>query len=91
MTTKDVEARAKEYKEIAQFIKQLQDEADALRQAITAEMEARGVEVIEGDLFTIRWAEYKITRLDSTRLKAEHGDLYAAYSRQTAARRFQVA
>jgi predicted phage-related endonuclease len=91
MTTRDIESKAKEYKEMTQFIKQLQDEADAIKAVIVAEMEAQGVDAIAGDLFTIKWSEYQSTRLDSTKLKAEHGDLYAAYSKTTLVKRFQVA
>jgi predicted phage-related endonuclease len=91
MTNIEITAKAKEYKELTQFIKQLQDEADALKAAITANMEAQNVDTLETDLFTIRWTEYQTNRLDSAKLKAEHADIYSQYSKTTTARRFQVA
>jgi Phage-related protein, predicted endonuclease len=91
MTNIEITTKAKEYKELQNFIKQLQDEADTIKASITAEMEAQSVDTVATDLFTIRWTEYQTNRLDSTKLKAEHADLYSQYSKTTTARRFQVA
>ena len=91
MLVNELTEKAKEYKELTQFIKQLQDEADALRATITADMDAKKVDIVETDLFTIRWVEYETSRLDGAKLKAEHADLYNQYSKTTTTRRFQVA
>ena len=71
MSTNEINAKAREYREITHFIKQLQDEADALKAAITAAMEAAGTDTVETDLYTVRWSTYTASRLDTAALKAE--------------------
>ena len=55
------------------------------------EMDARNLEKLEAGEYTIRWGLYESNRLDSAKLKADHGDIYAAYTKRTTATRFQVA
>jgi predicted phage-related endonuclease len=91
MTVKDIEAKAKEYRELNQFMKQLQDEADAVKQEIIAEMEARDVDTIRTDLFTVHYTAYKSTRFDSARFRAECEPMYESYCKTSEGRRFSVA
>lgn len=91
MTTTEITSKVTELKELQVFIKQLKDEADALQAAIIEEMNARKTEVLNAGMFTVRYAAYLSTRLDTTRFKADHSDLYAAYSKTTEARRFTIA
>ena len=83
--------RVKELKELQAFIKQLEDEADTIKTEIMTEMEARGVDTVQTDLFTVKYTVYQSTRLDTNRLKAEHSDLYSVYSKTTEARRLSIA
>jgi len=91
MTTIEISTKAKEYKELQNFIKQLQEEADAIKTAITAEMEAENTDTVATDLFTIRWTEYQSARVDTTALKKELPDIAARYTKTTTVKRFQVA
>ena len=91
MTTGEITNKAKEYRELQAMIKQLQEEADALRGVITAEMDAQGVETLQADIFTIRWTMYASSRVDTAALKKELPDVAARYTRTMEARRFQVA
>ena len=91
MSINDLTNTAREYRELQAAIKELEAEADALKQTMIAEMDARQVEKLEAGEYTIRWSLYESSRLDSAKLKAEHGDLYAAYTKLTTSTRFQVA
>lgn len=91
MSTNDMTTKAREYREIQATIKELEAQADALKQQMIAEMDARKAEKMEAGEYTIHWSLYETSRLDSTKLKADHGDLYAAYTKKTTATRFQVA
>jgi predicted phage-related endonuclease len=91
MSTVEITNAAKEYREIQIFIKQLQDEADALKATITAEMDARQTDTLQTDIFIIRYTAYQSSRLDSATLKNEHPDIAARYTKTTEARRFSVA
>ena len=91
MSVNEISTKAREYKELQNFISQLQDEADAIKAEITAAMEVKNVDTIATDLFTIRWTAYQSSRVDTTALKNELPDIAARYSKTTTARRFQVA
>ena len=90
MTTIEITTKAREYREIQAMIKELEAEADALKQTMIREMDARQVDTLDAGEYTIRWNLYETSRLDSTKLKSEHADLYAAYSNKSTATRFQV-
>ena len=67
-----------------------QREAEAIRDSIKAEMMARGVEEMEAGKFIVRWTPILSNRFDSTAFKKVYGDLYKAFTKQTASRRFTV-
>jgi predicted phage-related endonuclease len=91
MTTTELTATAREYREIQAEIKALQEQAETLKQNMMDEMDCRNVEKLEVGEYTIRWGLYESSRLDTAKLKAEHGDLYAAYSKTMCSTRFSVA
>ena len=91
MSVNEISTKAREYKELQNFIKQLQEEADALKAEITAHMDAQGADTVKTDLFTIRWTAYQSSRVDTSSLKNELPDIAARYTKTTTARRFAVA
>ena len=82
---------ATEYRTIQQEIKALEEQADALKQTMIREMDAQQAEKLQAGPFEIRYTLVESSRLDSTKLKADHADLYAAYTKRTTSTRFQVA
>ncbi len=91
MSTNELTTTAREYREIQAMIKELEAEADALKQTMIREMDARKVDALDAGEYTIRWSLYESSRLDSKALKADHADLYSAYTKRTTATRFSVA
>ena len=91
MSTIEMTVTARTYREIQAEIKELEAQADALKQAMIRELDTQGIEELAAGEYTIRWSLYESNRLDSTKLKADHGDLYAAYTKRTTSTRFQVA
>ena len=91
MSTIELGTKAKEYRELQAMIKELEAEADALRQQMVKEMDARNIEELAAGEYTIRWSLYESSRLDTAKLKADHADLYSAYTKRTVSTRFQVA
>ena len=91
MSTIELSTKAKEYRELQAMIKELEAEADALKQQMIGEMDARNIEELAAGEYTIRWSLYENNRLDTTRLKVDHADLYSAYTKRTVSTRFQVA
>jgi predicted phage-related endonuclease len=91
MTTTELTSKVREFKELQVFIKQLEEEAEAVKAAIIAEMEARETDTLSIDIFTVKWASYTSSRIDTTALKNELPEIAARYIKTTEARRFQVA
>ena len=91
MTIKDITIVAKDYREIQAMIKELEAEADALKQTIINEMDARQVEKLEAGEYTIRWNLIESSRLDATALKKALPEIAAQFTRSTTSTRFQVA
>ena len=84
MSINEMTSTAREYRQLMADIKALEEQAESLKQAMIREMDTRQVDELAAGEFKIRYNIYESTRLDSKKLKAEHGDLYAAYTKQTA-------
>ena len=91
MSTLEITGKALEWRKLQTMIRELEAQAEAIKAAITAEMDARRTDTMQADIFTIRWTVYTSSRLDATALKRELPDVAARYTRTTEARRFQIA
>ena len=66
-------------------------EAEAIRDSIKIEMMEQGVEEMEAGKYIIRYTSVLSNRFDTTAFKKIYGDLYKAYTKQTASKRFSIA
>lgn len=65
-------------------------EAEALTDKIKAAMTERGEEVLSGDGWKASWKNVTSSRFDGKSFKADHADLYAAYTKPTTTCRFTL-
>lgn len=65
-------------------------EADALRDSIKQEMVDRETEELVAGSYIIRWTSVLTNRFDTTAFKKQFGDLYKAFTKQSASRRFSI-
>ena len=72
------------------MLEELKNEADTIRNSIKAEMEEREVEELIAGQYIIRWTSVLSNRFDSTAFKKVMPELYKAYTKQTASRRFSI-
>ena len=72
------------------MMEELKAEADKVRNSIKAEMEAREVEELIAGHYIVRYTSVLSTRFDSTSFKKVLPDLYKAYTKQVASRRFTI-
>ena len=72
------------------MMEELKAEADSVRNSIKAEMEAREVEELIAGQYIVCWTSVLSNRFDSTAFKKVYGELYKAYTKQTASRRFSI-
>lgn len=91
MSTNELATTARTYREIQAEIKALEEQADALKQRMIAEMDARKMEALDTGEYTIHWSIYETSRVDTTALKKALPDVAAQFARQSVATRFQVA
>ena len=89
MSINEIEAKARELRQLQALIEEAQAEAEALKDAIKAAM---------GDSESIQAGEYKITwkavtssRIDTTALKKALPDVAERFTKETTSRRFCVA
>ena len=66
-------------------------EAEALRDSIKQEMLERDIEELECGQYIVRWTSVLTQRFDSTSFKKAMPDVYKAFTKQTASRRFSIA
>lgn len=71
-------------------IKDLQDEADAIKDLIKEELTAEGIEEVMIDDYKVIYREVISNRFDSTNFKKEHGDLYKQFTRQSTYKRLTI-
>lgn len=90
MTNRQLDNRVKKIQAIEAQIKELEAQADALRDEIKADLTVNGEDEHNTGAFIIRWKEIISTRLDSKALKAALPDVFATYSKQSSCRRFTV-
>ena len=65
-------------------------EAEALRDEIKQELMIRNKEELTVGQYIIRWTSVLSNRFDSTAFKKVMPELYKAYTKQTASRRFTI-
>ena len=65
-------------------------EAEAIRDSIKQEMLDRDTEELTAGQYIIRWTSVLSNRFDTTGFKKAYGELYKAFTKQTASRRFSV-
>ncbi len=89
MTTKEMESKARELRNLQALIDEAQAEAEAIKDALKAAM---------GDCESVQAGEYKITyktitsaRIDTAALKKAMPDVALAFTKESVTRRFQVA
>lgn len=91
MSANEITTKARDYRELQAMIKELEAEAEALKAAIIAEMDLRGTDTLQADIFTVSYKAYTTHRIDTNAIKQELPELAARYTKTAEARRFQVA
>ncbi len=88
MSTTELNSTAKDLISVRAMIEELQAEAETLTDKLKAAMVDQGTEVLQGDGWKATWKNVSSTRFDSKAFKADHADLYSAYSKATVSTRF---
>lgn len=72
-------------------IAKLQEQAEAIKAELKADLEEKGAQELKTKNFLIRWKEIVSNRLDGKALKEALPEIYNQYCRASASRRFTIA
>ena len=72
------------------MIDEMKSEAEAIRNTIKSEMEAREVEEMIAGQYIVRYTSVLSQRFDSTAFKRVMPEVYKAYTKQVSSRRFTI-
>ena len=91
MSQNEIVSKIEQLKEWESILEEAQNEVEALRDCIKAQMLERGTEELQAGTYIIRWTSVLSNRFDSTAFKREHADLYKEFTKQVASKRFSIA
>lgn len=83
-------SKIEQIKELEALIKEAEAEVEALKDEIKEEMMERNTEEMPVGKYIVRWTDVLSNRFDSTAFKKVMPELYKAYTKQTASRRFTI-
>ena len=90
MSRNELIKRIEYLRELEDMEAEIKAEADNIRESLKAELADREVEELVVGNYIVRWTSVLSNRFDSTAFKKVYGELYKAYTKQTASRRFSV-
>ena len=90
MTKAEMIKKIEELNEYEEMITELKSEADTIRDSIKAEMLEREAEELQAGQYIVRWTSVLSNRFDTTSFKKVYSDLYKAFTKQSASRRFSI-
>ena len=90
MSTTEITSKIEALQELEALIEEAKAEADSLRDEIKAEMLKRDTEELTAGQFIVRWTSVLSNRFDYTAFKKVMPDVYKAYTKQVASRRFSI-
>ena len=72
------------------MMEEMKTQADAIRNEIKAEMDARDLEKMIAGQYIVRYTSVLSNRFDSTAFKRVMPEIYKAYTKQVSSRRFSI-
>ena len=91
MTNTELITKIEALNEWEALMEEAKNEAEALRDAIKAEMLEQNTEELAAGQYIIRWTSVLTNRFDTTAFKKQHNDLYKEFTKQTSSKRFSIA
>ena len=91
MSTHELTAQIESLRALEELIEEAKAEAETLRDAIKQEMLNRDTEELSAGQYIVRWTSVLSNRFDSTSFKKVMPEVYKAYTKQVASKRFSIA
>ena len=77
-------------RDLKEQAKELDEQIEFLQDSVKAHLTELGVESVNTGIYKVSWKPYIQNRLDTNKLKNEHGDLYQQYLKPVEVRRFLI-
>ena len=90
MSKNELVAKIEALNEWEAVIEEAKAEAEAIRDSIKQEMMELDTEELTAGKYIVRWTSVLSNRFDTTPFKKVYGDLYKAFTKQSASRRFTI-
>lgn len=90
MSNIEITSKIEALQEWESILEEAREQVETLRDEIKAEMLKRDTEELEAGRFIVRWTSVVSNRFDTAAFKKIHGELYKAYTKPVASRRFSV-
>ena len=91
MTERMIVNRVRKLKELEAQQKKIEEQIDALKAEIKADMQRKDLEEQKAGDYMVRFTTVISNRFDGKAFKADHAKLYDQYMRTTESRRFSIA
>lgn len=91
MSLNEITTKIKELRELQALIEQAEAEAETIKDALKAHMDAQQIEELHADVYKVRYTTVHGTRLDTSALKKDAPGIYEQYTRKTVTKRFTIA
>ena len=90
MSKNELIKRIEYLRELEDMEAEIKAEAESIRESLKAEMADRETEELVVGNYIVRWTSVLSNRFDTTGFKKHYGELYKAFTKQSASRRFSV-
>lgn len=91
MSKNDLIGKIESLREWESLLEEAQTQVDTLKDELKFELTDRGVEELEVGQYIIRYTNVLSNRFDSSAFKKIYSDLYKAFTKQVASKRFSIA
>lgn len=86
----EINNKIQQIRDYEKEIKSLQEHVDMIKNDLKAEMDLRGVDVLDTGIHDITYKEIVSNRFDTTAFKKAHKDLYESYLKPSSSKRFTI-
>lgn len=91
MSLNEMEGKIRELRSLQQLIEEAQQEVEAIKDEIKAQLTAQGVDELQAGEYRVSWKAVTSSRLDGKALKAALPDVAERFTTTATIRRFCVA
>lgn len=91
MSMNELESKCRELRQIQNLIAEAEQEAEAIKDGIKAQLTAQGVDELQAGEYRVTWKPVSTTHIDTKAFQQAFPDVAQAFAKTTITRRFCVA